>query len=423
MKKADIKQSRLLLNMKETILIKESEIPKDIEVYGNLFNILQNYDNLSEHDLITNNSFDKKAIATLANEQVRKVLIELVKDEWHAIECNETSGEKIPCQLCHTPNKKIYYIRNRHNNNELHVGSDCIRQFPGIENLKIVHRDFKEREKIKKQEIRRVEFAELESDDPEFIARSRKNFYDINIVLPYSLHNCLDQILYDLSFLRTNYIQHGGNMDEISNKYITLKDEFKVYWSQAIEHYQRYHKNKLACNKQMSDWLNDKHQDIWIKVSQNNGLFDENTLKYAYNSNYVSKHIPIFKRCLCDTSIKIIDVNNNSLRFSISDENYHYPVHFTMSNKSFMELIGCKCLISKQYEFNRNDLTDILIEETSSNFEALHNRMMGIMKKVNMDIIRGDFSGIYYFKKLSSIIKVSKCGAISQKFLMWDIKL
>jgi hypothetical protein len=411
-KKGDImskrNNTRLILDIKQTILIKNSETAKDQDIYGNLYSALQNYKNLSEKDLAVSSSFDTKAVSTLTNAQVKANLIKNIIDEWFAIDCYIVPGDKIPCQLCHTPNKKIYYIRNRCNENELHVGSDCITQFPGIENLKIINLDFTEKEKNRKQEIRRVEFAEIEVDDPEYVNRARTQFIDINILLPYALYNDIYQVLYNLNYVKTNYIQQGGNIAEVSEKYNLLKRKFEEYWEQATKHHKQNGKNKLACKKYISDWLKENHFKIWESISRNNGIFDLNTLKFAYENNFIKKHLSDFSRHLKDDGIKIIDVNGNSIRFTIQDNKYRYPVYFLVSNRIFMEQIGCYCLTQRDYSFNRQNLKEIRIEDYQQNIEALFNRMRGPMNRVGLSIEFGKYTSQLYYKRIPREVKTSR---------------
>lgn len=394
--------------MKEMNLIKKSETTKDSELYGNLFYALQKYETLSEQDLALSSSFDRQAVIALTNEQMKNELMHKIIGEWYGKDCYITPGEKIPCQICHTPNKKIHYIKNRYNRNELNVGSDCIKQFPEIENFKEMQRNINEREKIRKQELRRAEFAQLEVDDPEFVSKARKKFNNINIVLPFKLYNEIEQNLYDLNIIKTTYIKQGGDYNEIANQYNILKIEYVTLWNQAIEHYQRYHKNKLACKKYIGDWLKENHYKIWESISINNGLFTVDTLKFAYDSRYVKEHLINFSKHLKDDEIRIIDINGNSIRFAIQNEKYRNPVYFLISNKIFMEQIGCHCLTQYDYTYTKDKLNEIRIENYSQNVDALYNRMKESMNKAGIDIDVGKYSMRLYYKRLARKLRESK---------------
>ena len=407
MSKLKENKTRRLISMKEMNLIKKSESTKDSELYGNLFYALQKYDTLSEQDLALSDTFDRQAVIALTNGKMKDELMQKIIGEWYGKDCYIAPGEKIPCQICHTPNKKIHFIKNKHNNSELNVGSECIKQFPEIENFKEMQRNIYEREKLRKRELRGAEFAQLEVDDPEFVSKARKKFNNINIALPYILYNDLERILYDLNFIKTNYIQQGGNYNEISNKYNKLKMEFTALWNQAVEHYQRYRKNKLVCKKYMANWLKENHYEIWEKVLKNSGLFTVDTLKYAYESSYVKEHLTFFSKQLKDDEVRIIDIAGNSIRFVIQTDKYRKPVYFTISNKIFMKNIGCYCLANKNYVFNRENLTEIKIEDYPSNLDALFNRMRDPMHQAGLSLEIGEYSKQLYYKRLPRDLKRS----------------
>ena len=61
------KVQRLLITQQEMVLIKNSNETKNIEVYGNLYDCVQEYKKLSKADLDNNRVFDKKARTVLLN--------------------------------------------------------------------------------------------------------------------------------------------------------------------------------------------------------------------------------------------------------------------------------------------------------------------------------------------------------------------
>ena len=395
--------------MREMVLIKNSEAAKDKEIYGNLYFVLQGCDDtLSERDIKNNKSFDKKSLAVLRDGRIKKILIENIKQEWKPDKFYEDNDKKTLCQLCRTSIKKVYYIKNRINGNELNVGSECVKDYLDGSELKLVRNKFNEKNNLRKQEIRRVKFAELEVEDPEFVTKARKKFINLNIVPPYSLYCNIDQNLHDLNFIKTDYIKNDGDFEEITKKYNLLKTKYLEYWSQAEEHYKSHCRNKLACKKYISDWLKEKHYNIWENVSKNNGLFNEETLKYAYQDRYVKAHLSVFSKHLKDDKLKIMDVTGTFIRFSINNLTYRQPVYFLISNKIFMKNIGCYCLTKEDFFFNSDNLTDIKIENQSKNINALFERMSIPMKKADLSLEFGSYSSQIYYKRLPRELKKSR---------------
>lgn len=120
-------KTKLILAQDEVILLKNSEIAKNSDIYGDLFIAIQPYRTVSKKDLEEDITFDDKSKAVLLNN--KKMLIDNIKDEWSGIGYSDETDKEIRCQLCSHLNRWVYYIKNRNNGNELHVGSDCIKNF------------------------------------------------------------------------------------------------------------------------------------------------------------------------------------------------------------------------------------------------------------------------------------------------------
>ena len=132
------KSSKLLMRKEEMILLKNSEAGKNTDMYGNIYQVLSNYDTLSEEEFHTNKLLDDKSRAVILNN--KKILIDEIKDEWVGIGTSDEASGEIHCQLCGRKNKYVYYIQNKLNEKELNVGSDCINKFPGIDNVRALRR-------------------------------------------------------------------------------------------------------------------------------------------------------------------------------------------------------------------------------------------------------------------------------------------
>ena len=79
MRKQSVDQGqRLLITQQEMILIKSSNETTNIELYGNLYDCIQNYTKLSKIDLENNIVFDKKARTELLNLENKKVMMDKI---------------------------------------------------------------------------------------------------------------------------------------------------------------------------------------------------------------------------------------------------------------------------------------------------------------------------------------------------------
>lgn len=223
--------SKLLIRRDEMILIKNSEAGKNSDLYGNLFASLQTYDSLNEDDFNNHQTMDKAARAVILNN--KQLLIDEIKNEWYAIGCNDEATGEVRCQLCHTKNKFVFYIQNKQNNNELHVGSECIKKFPGIKDVSTVRRTFTERQKQQAEIKRRIDFDKIDLENINYIKSSEEWFSNFRILLPYKLYHDIKNILYNLNSLRTNYIKNGGELIHINQQYFEFKKLLETYKQEA----------------------------------------------------------------------------------------------------------------------------------------------------------------------------------------------
>lgn len=408
--------NKLLLKKEEMILLKNSEVCKDSEIYGNLFSVLSEYNTFSEEEFYKNRILDDKARTVLISN--KKMLIDSIKSEWVGIGCNDIATGKMNCQLCGRKNIYIHYIQNRSNDIELNVGSECINKFPNIENISSNKKNHSEQRKQRDSQVRRIEFDALDLESVDYIAKSEEWFTEIDILLPFNLYNELKDVIRGMFSLRTTYITKGGNFKEVSSNYSNLKTLFEELKLKAIEFYDKNKRKKLICKREMSEWLRKEHCDVWELVSKNNGIFTEKTLEYAYKKEYIEKHLSDFSKSLEDTDLKIVGMNGNSIRFVIKNSNYIYPVSFIISGKIFMQKVGCHALAIRNYKFNKNDLESVVIEQSANNFEALYNRLVDSIKKIGLDIYIEENSQQMYYVKLPQVIKSSKW---SDKVIMSEI--
>lgn len=121
-----INPGRRFLDQKSHVLLSRSEIIKD---YPEVFALLDTKDRITYGDIeLVSADVDRFLKYDLDN------VLTAASGEWQRTsEPPEDRGlDKdlwARCMLCGTPNRYIYFIRNRRNGNELNVGSECIEHF------------------------------------------------------------------------------------------------------------------------------------------------------------------------------------------------------------------------------------------------------------------------------------------------------
>ena len=90
--------NNLILHKRDLVLLKRSEEAKNIEIYGNMYECLKTYNTLSAAQLKEDIAFDDKARMILNHDT--KMMMDRIKNEWHAKSSFEIADNEVHCQLC-----------------------------------------------------------------------------------------------------------------------------------------------------------------------------------------------------------------------------------------------------------------------------------------------------------------------------------
>lgn len=409
MKKKNIDSNqRLLITQQEMVLIKNSDEATNVDLYGNLFDCIQDYKKLSKSNLDNNMAFCQKAKTVLTNPDNRKVMMGKIKSEWYSYKNCDIVDTLVNCQLCGRPNRYVYYIHNKITNVDLHIGSDCVRNFTDITGIKQQKKRLSQLKKEQEQQKRKIDFEVLEGDDSCFIEDAENKFNNFPILLPYKIFNDLKDRISQIALLKSAYIKNGGDLDETFSSYCNLKNIIRELFISAEHYHNSVSGNPLICDKNTAEWLLKNNKNIWEMVSKNGGIFCADTLKKVRDERYVSQKIMLILRHMRDKDLQLLQVSRLYIHFSIKNERYVYPVTFTVPISYFMEHIGCYALTDKKYTFNKESLSHVAIENTSNNFHALYNSVFDTLKQNGYDFIIEEKTAQAYWKKLSQLDRKSQ---------------
>ena len=399
-KQEGITNNKLLITQQEMVLIKNSFETKKNDIYGNLMDCLDGYNRLSRRELEQNAAFDKKARVTLLSVENKKTMMTNIMKEWYSVKVCDISDTKMNCQLCGRLNKYIFYIHNKITKVDLHIGSECVKKFPSIIGIQQERKKLSEIQRENDRRKRKVQFEILEGEDLGFLEEAENRFKNFKVMLPYELHYEIKDIIYQLNFLKTSYVNSGGNLDEAFQRYSSLKETIHALFQKAESHQEKTKDLLLACDRETSVWLLDTDSKVWEAVAKNEGIFNVETLKKIYYKDFVVRMLPEISKHLLDKDIRILEVNGSKIVFSIKNNRYYYPIKFSVSIKEFMETIGCYCLTDSTYHFFKDDIKEVSIENTKKNFEAVYNSFSPILKKAGYDFEIEDKTEQAYWKKL-----------------------
>lgn len=381
--------SKAVLTLDEINLLLYSEEPKNKKLYGNLYDILNE---IKPTKALTDEQFklfDDVAISALTYN--KKSLINTVIQEWYTERVTEEDpSKKIKCGLCNTPNKYLYFISNRLNNNILNVGSSCITKFPGIEGY--VEQKQQLSNIIKNQKIvaRRNEFHKYFPNVEDIISECEKFKNSIPIALPLEIQENLDNTIERLRKIYNMYVESGkkpfkSNLNSFEifemniNHYKKLKCDIEKYIKRNISH-------PHICRKREVLWLkNNNKLQILKSIQINNGFYTVGTVGLIYSHNFVYDNLSNILQHKNTHYVKIYDFKKASPYIDISFQKagYDYPIVGKITLQDFMKNIGSKCIFDNQYYYSDKDLLSISnIDSSISNIQSILNYIFNMIKKL-----------------------------------------
>lgn len=137
--------------------------------------------------------------------------------------------------MCNTKNRYIFYIENKYTKQVLNVGSDCIIDFPSLNNIDGVSinkiKNIKVRETAKISRI--LKFNKNFTDAQNLIKNLELEYENLPILLPYSLYIRLPEIFRNMRNLYNEYINNKIQDDAFIKFKNLLEDYFSL--KQAID--------------------------------------------------------------------------------------------------------------------------------------------------------------------------------------------
>lgn len=407
--------TKSILSRDEISLLQHSEEPKNSALYGNLYDVLCSLDQLkaiSIDELIDLYKSDKKGVAALTYN--KETLLDSVKQEWYTESVSEEDPDKkVRCGLCNTPNKYLFYIKNRKNNQRLNVGSTCMTKFPGIEGYTEYKYQLKKMQHNHKIIARRTIFHQKFPNALDIIESANFYFDNLPILLPADTYNGLKDVVVRLRLIYTYYIEKNKTPFktpftpfELFQKAIDQYNKLKIIADGFIE---KNINNPLICRREEINWLiKTNRESLIMKIAENNGLYTKDTLAFIYSSQFVFKHFDLFNQRNKSQLLNIkFDRSNNTINCILDKIGYTHSIQYIIDLKSFMKEIGCKCIIDKHYFYNSKDLLNIAnISNSINNLESIIWYNANVMNELNyIFLIDYQTHELYLYRKGDGAVK------------------
>lgn len=349
-----------IISLEERQLVLNSNVVKS---YPELEKLLLKYDRIYKSDFEDTPDFCGE-MQTFILYSFKDVVKEASK-EWVAI----FNDDEIPskdkrlwkrCSLCNTRNKLIFYIRNRISSVELNVGSECIKKFPhlydaqGLSIDKIIRNRNKELDKIERNN--RFNAAYPGTED---LIKSWRTEYDSTpVVVPFELHNRVEELIKNANTVYTEYISGKTNESSIP-LFGTLIDNYKELSKDIQLHVRRNIDKKYICTLAIKQWLIDnKLKEVLTSIMKDSGFLTRETIRFIYYPPFVNDYLEAFQGKLAKTRFTLERFRDNSLTLKYNGghgENFF----FECTAKAFMYAFG-SCIMDDEAYISEDELLSVL---------------------------------------------------------------
>lgn len=415
-----------ILTLDEINLLKHSEELKNQQVYGNLYQVLMDLQNPKAVSLEQLLGLDDTAKGALTYN--KPTLMDTVIKEWYAERViEEDSSKNIKCGLCNTPNKYLYFIRNRLNDETLNVGSSCIKKFPGIEGYTERSKQLKDIVSNRKQAQRRTEFNKRFENVENIIFAAERYFPSIPILLPITIYTELKETISSMRLIYSSYVNKGTTpyktdihsfelFDSKLKKYQELKLQAEDFVSKNIDEF-------LICERKEVNWmLENKKEDLLMEIALNNGKYTEKTAGSIYSKDFIDKYKYFFSARNKSTRFRIAEFNGDRREVIFKTTpivGFNPPIIFKISYESFMRIFGSKCLFNDEYYYTTEDiLNKCKIVISQDNLISIVNLVNSLIHHLGyVFIIDYTMNKPYLYRKTDGAIRAFETNQLLQNFV------
>ena len=416
------KTTKAILSRDEISLLINSDEPQNIELYGNLYSTLCNLQNIKAITMDQLVDIDSKAKAALTYN--KKTLIDTVIKEWYAESVSEEdSTNKVRCGLCNTPNKYLYYIRNRKNNILLNVGSSCIKKFPGIDGYIEQKKQLSQIHKNRQVIDRRNEFYQKFPDCETFIDNANNYFNTLPILIPYEPYKKLQDTCNRLRSIYDSYVNDGKKPFESTYNSFELfqlaKEQYNKLETQSNTFILSHSNLPLICKRREIDWiLKNKKYYLLKRISENNGIYQLDTLREMFSYDFVKDNLSLFVKRNRSNILKFNQLSNNNFIISYNKFGYQPALTFTVSLCDFMKNIGANCLVDENYYFKTKELYQISkISNRKNNLFSILGYIDDILYELNYSFLFDEESNsLYLYRKADRSIRLFSVCEFMQNY-------
>lgn len=385
-------ENKLILSYDDVSLLRKSYI---VNKFPSLQKLISTQNNIHYSDL-QHLEEDTSNILKYDSKSFKETLY----SEWEAVKNgNNLYKDDLEigyehCEVCNAAdNRYLYYIRNKLNENEMHVGSSCILKYidiglNGEQKLEYI----KKQDNIYKKMQNIAQFNKL-FPNAKLIVNSWLEFYNsLKLKIPSDLEkkfqNCYRKAhsiikkVEDESLSKT-LIENFQNL-------ILLNEEIK----KKINNYINKNKdNPFTLTVKISNWLINKKEFELHKKLCKNCLIGENDFKYIYENDFILQFIPEFSKALKTLGIYNIECDFDANNFILSYKKNKLDIKLNCSIKDFLRKFYL-IIFNKKADLNLKNLISIC--NVNRGITNIEYAISEIESELNKNYIYVDFYDIQY---------------------------
>lgn len=300
----------LLIDKKQRQLLLESEVTKEFPF---LVTLLNDYESIS-----------KDVVDTLPKSQqiffkdTLPFAMEQAQAEWHAEKgCHDHGETTIPCTLCGTPNRYIYYITNGISGKSINVGSDCVNEYFDDIAKKKGKSGFA-MDKINAQKIRRLdEFYQSFPGAGKTLDSWINNLSFLPIMIPAVMESEIRELSFQGKMLIKEYQDRKRPDQEILGEFAALTDNYNKVNNRVIDFVKIESENPWIVTKPIYEWLRQNNKKAALEKLKTGCVIDISTFSEIWEPQYMRTITPTIDKLLSELDFKISSLDYAANSFSL----------------------------------------------------------------------------------------------------------
>lgn len=390
-------QNTILPEKERNLLLYSNYIHTD-EGFNDLIALLKEHPKVKLTDIVTKSDLTNRIINN------HHIWLDRSRAEWNYRKINPvvTNKELLrkkwkKCALCGEPTRIEHYIINKHNQREINVGGECIKQFMGKEIGYLSDKILKNPSAAVKYERLVNEYPEIRNilfNDKDFLSRTK-------LILPTSYCTSYKKIHKKITGQLNNYF----NNDLVEVNTMELERNIRIY-NNVKESFETYYKKNEGdfayLSRDIINLVANQQKEIYSELVQtmqnNNGKITKDIASKIKVESFLvafSEAIPKFY----SEDFMIEKCKTGLIDITIYD--HQLPLNFTISSSIFIDFFGgfidrdnkkrklkhfCKINYSslqtrdtKTNEIIKNKAIDLLNSQGyTSNYELSYRDIYGI---------------------------------------------